>query len=148
MNETATDFKGLLRRLLESRVEFIIVGGVACNVHGSARATFDVDVVYARTADNIDRLVNALAPIQRYLRGAPRGLPFTFDAKTTRAGLNFTLITSLGDIDLPGEYHRRRDVRAVVAGNGPGRPVRLPLSMCHAREVDSSEASGWANEGS
>jgi predicted nucleotidyltransferase len=103
MSKTATDFKGLLRTLLEARIEFIIVGGVACNVHGSARATFDVDVVYARTADNIDRLVSALAPIEPYLRGAPPGLPFSFDAKTVRAGLNFTLITSLGDIDLLGE---------------------------------------------
>jgi len=103
VNKTATDFKGLLRGLLEARVDFIVVGGVACNVHGSARATFDVDVVYARTADNIDRLVNALAPIQPYLRGAPPGLPFSFDAKTIRAGLNFTLMTSLGDMDLLGE---------------------------------------------
>ena len=103
MNRTATDFKGLLRGLLAARVGFIVVGGVACNVHGSARATFDVDVVYARTADNIDRLVSALAPIQPYLRGAPPGLPFNFDAKTIRAGLNFTLITSLGDLDLLGE---------------------------------------------
>ena len=98
-----TDFKGLLRRLLEARVDFIIVGGVACTLHGSARATFDIDVVYARTADNIDRLVTALAPIRPYLRGAPPGLPFICDAKTILAGLNFTLITSLGDLDLLGE---------------------------------------------
>ena len=66
-------------------------------------ATFDVDVVYARTSDNIDRLVAALTPIAPYLRGAPPGLPFSFDAKTIKSGLNFTLITSLGDIDLLGE---------------------------------------------
>jgi predicted nucleotidyltransferase len=109
MNRTATDFKGLLRGLLEARVDFILVGGVACNVHGSARATFDIDVVYARTADNIDRLVGALAPIQPYLRGAPAGLPFRFDAKTIQAGLNFTLSTSLGELDLLGE----------IIGGGP-----------------------------
>ena len=89
--------------MLEARVEFIIVGGVACNVHGSARATFDIDIVYARTADNIDRLVRALAPLKPYLRGAPPGLPFTFDAKTLRSGLNFTFETTLGDIDALGE---------------------------------------------
>lgn len=103
MNKTPTDFEGLLRRLLETRVEFIVVGGLACNIHGSARATFDVDVVYARTADNVDRLVTALAPLAPYLRGAPQGLPFIFDTKTIRAGLNFTLITALGDLDLLGE---------------------------------------------
>lgn len=103
MSKTATDFRGLLRALLEARVDFIVVGGVACNVHGSARATFDVDVVYSRASGNVDRLVSALTPISPYLRGAPPGLPFSFDAKTIKAGLNFTLITSLGDLDLLGE---------------------------------------------
>ena len=103
MNKTATDFKGLLRGLLEGRVEFILVGGVACNVHGSARATFDIDVVYARTTDNIDRLVSALATLQPYLRGAPPGLPFRFDAKTIQGGLNFTLEHIAGDLDLLGD---------------------------------------------
>jgi predicted nucleotidyltransferase len=98
-----TDFGGLLRCLLEAQVEFILVGGVAGIVHGAARATFDVDVVYARSPGNIDRLVRALAPIKPYLRGAPAGLPFTLDADTVRRGLNFTLTTTLGDIDLLGE---------------------------------------------
>ena len=33
----------------------------------------------------------------------PPGLPFTWDAKTIRNRLNFTLATDLGDIDLLGE---------------------------------------------
>ena len=103
MTQKPTDFKGLLQVLLSAQVEFIVVGGVAGIVHGSARATFDIDVMYARSAPNIDRLVGALAPIRPYLRGAPPGLPFSFDAATIRRGLNFTLITSLGDIDVLGE---------------------------------------------
>jgi len=38
-----------------------------------------------------------------YLRGAPAGLPFVWDRLTLTRGLNFTLTTSLGDIDLLGE---------------------------------------------
>ncbi|TAK82760.1 MAG: hypothetical protein EPO20_20380 [Betaproteobacteria bacterium] len=41
--------------------------------------------------------------MQPYLRGAPPGLPFRLDEKTLSAGLNFTLSTSVGDIDLLGE---------------------------------------------
>lgn len=37
------------------------------------------------------------------LRGAPPGLPFRWDAETIRRGLNFTLTTTLGDLDLLGE---------------------------------------------
>ncbi len=98
-----TDFSGLLERLLHGRVEFILVGGVAGNVHGAARATFDVDVVYGRSSENLDRLVDALAPVRPYLRGAPPGLPFAFTRETLLRGLNFTLTTALGDIDLLGE---------------------------------------------
>jgi predicted nucleotidyltransferase len=98
-----TDFAALLRRLLSAHVEFILIGGVAANVHGSARATYDIDVVYRRSADNLARIVAALAPLEPYLRGAPPGLPFTLDAGTLRRGVNFTLTTSSGEIDLLGE---------------------------------------------
>ena len=98
-----TDFAGILRVLLESNVNFILVGGVAAAAHGAPRATFDVDVVYDRSPENIARLVEALTPQKPYLRGAPPGLPFLWDAETIAHGLNFTLTTRLGDLDLLGE---------------------------------------------
>jgi hypothetical protein len=118
----STDFAGLLRRLSAAGVEFILVGGVAGNVHGSARATFDIDVVYRRSPENLGRLVDVLRPIEPYLRGAPPGLPFAFDVETLRRGLNFTLTTTLGDIDLLGE----------VAGGGGYddlRPMSEPVDL-------------------
>src|SRR3989441_6843666 len=97
------DFKALLRALAESDVEFILVGGVAATVHGSTRLTAVVDVVYERSRDNLDRLALALAPYHPYLRGAPPGLPFRWDSQTLERGLNFTLTTDLGALDLLGE---------------------------------------------
>jgi len=104
-----TDFNALLRLLAENKVEFIIVGGAAATAHGSARLTYDLDVVYKRSSDNIARVVNALKPIEPYLRGAPAGLPFDWSVETISKGLNFTLITTLGALDLLGE---------VVGGGG------------------------------
>jgi len=98
-----TDFEGLLRALHAEGVEFILVGGVAARAHGSARLTQDLDVVYRRTPENVARLVRALETLSPYLRGAPPGLPFRFDQRTVEAGLNFTLTTGLGDLDLLGE---------------------------------------------
>ncbi len=98
-----TDFRGLLHALSDSGVEYILVGGVAAVAHGSARLTRDVDVVYRRATENIDRLVAALSSLHPYLRGAPAGLPFRWDHRTVQHGLNFTLTTSLGDLDLLGE---------------------------------------------
>jgi hypothetical protein len=99
----ATDIPALLERLAAAGVEFIVIGGVAAAVHGSALITYDLDIVYRRTPDNVDRLAAALDPLGPYLRGAPEGLPFRFDAATIARGLNFTLTTTLGAIDLLGE---------------------------------------------
>jgi hypothetical protein len=98
-----TDFKAALAALAGNGVRFIIVGGAAATAHGASRLTQDLDVVYARDPENIARLTSALAPFAPYLRGAPAGLPFRFDDATVKRGLNFTLTTTLGDLDLLGE---------------------------------------------
>lgn len=97
------DFTSALEALASGGVDFIIVGGIAAVLHGAARPTYDLDIVYARTPDNLTRLVATLASSKPYLRGAPPGLPFRWDVETVSAGLNFTLMTELGDLDLLGE---------------------------------------------
>ena len=96
-------YQKLIPTLVKGKVKFIIIGGVAAVVHGSARATFDLDVVYSRNSDNITHLVQTLKPYSPYLRDAPGGLPFLFDRETVKKGLNFTLTTQLGNLDLLGE---------------------------------------------
>jgi len=97
------EFRALLESLHRNNVSFVIIGGIAATLHGSARLTFDLDLVYERTPENLGRLVAALQPFGPYLRGAPAGLPFKFDVETLKRGLNFTLTTSDGPIDLLGE---------------------------------------------
>jgi predicted nucleotidyltransferase len=120
-----TDMPALLKALTDARVEFVLIGGVAANVHGSARVTYDLDVVYARDDANIARLVAAMRPLQPYLRGAPPGLPFRFDSATVRAGLNFTLTTTAGAVDLLGE----------VAGGGTFEELKVRSSEAGAYGV-------------
>ena len=98
-----TKLEILLAALTSAGVEFIIVGGVAARAHGSSRVTDDLDVSYSRSPANLARIVSAFAPFTPYLRGAPPGLPFKWSAATLRAGLNFTLTTTAGAIDLLGE---------------------------------------------
>ena len=97
------DFEGLIRRLRDGDVRFVLVGGFASTVHGSPRITVDLDIVYARDEGNLTRLALALEPLSPYLRGAPAGLPFRLDVPTLTRGLNFTLTTAMGDLDLLGE---------------------------------------------
>jgi hypothetical protein len=98
-----TRFPDLLRILDQAGVEYIVVCGAAGTAHGSVRLTQDLDIVYRRSKQNIERIVTALAPLAPYPRGAPPGLPFKWDAITVRAGLNFTLNITLGAIDILGE---------------------------------------------
>ncbi len=98
-----TDFAKLLQHLSDARVEFLVIGGLAVLSHGHVRATIDLDICYARTPENLERLVTALGPLHPRLRGAPAELVFFFDDATLRDGLNFTLVTDAGEIDLLGE---------------------------------------------
>lgn len=115
MNEAG--FHDILSVLTKSGVEFILIGGLAGMAHGSARATVDVDVVYRRNAENIERLACCLSPHQPYLRGAPQGLPFFWDSRTIHQGLNFTLRTALGDLDLLGEVVGGGDFEALLGSS-------------------------------
>ena len=117
-----TDFESLLRCLVQGRVQFVVIGGFAATAHGSAHVTVDLDVVYGRAPDNLQRLADALAPLHPYLRGVAPGLPFRFDVATIARGLNFTLTTAGGDLDLLGEatgggtyeaLHPRSEVRTL-----------------------------------
>jgi predicted nucleotidyltransferase len=98
-----TDFQSVFRALASADVRFIVIGGIAAVLHGTARITYDVDVVYARDRENLRRVVAALKPFAPYLRGVAKGLPFVWDEQTVLNGLNFTLETTIGDIDLLGE---------------------------------------------
>lgn len=98
-----TEFRSLLELLVSNQIEFIVIGGAAATAHGSSRLTRDLDVVYRRSPENIARLVRAVGSHRPYLRGAPPGLPFRWDVETVKKGLNFTLETNLGNLDLLGE---------------------------------------------
>jgi predicted nucleotidyltransferase len=97
------DPQGIVRRLKDNGVQFVVVGGLAMIARGSAYLTKDLDLCYERSPANLAALVAALAPLHPYLRGAPAGLPFRLDVPTLQAGLNFTLTTDCGDLDLLGE---------------------------------------------
>ncbi len=58
----------LLRALFEARIEYAIVGGVAVNLHGVPRMTYDVDLVAAPTRENLSALANTLRSLKLHTR--------------------------------------------------------------------------------
>lgn len=90
----------LLRVLVRHGVDFVVVGGIAGILHGSAYPTYDLDVAYSREPANLHHLAAALAEIGVTLRGAPADLPFQVDAQTLANGANFTFDTEFGSFDV------------------------------------------------
>ena len=97
------EIEQLIETLARHQVKFILIGGLAMRAHGSAHITEDADFCYERSLANCAALADAMAPFHPYLRGAPKGLSFKFDAATIQTGLNFTLVSDLGDVDFLGE---------------------------------------------
>ena len=140
-----TDLNALIRLLREGGVEFIIVGGAAATAHGSVRLTLDLDIVYDRSNENIARLVSVLKPLQPYLRGAPPGLPFDWSEETVHKGLNFTLITTLGAIDLLGEITGGGNYENLLSGTVAGGWRRRVFEP-QFRSSHSSETGRWTTK--
>jgi len=67
-----------------------------------------------------------LTPYHPYLRGAPPSLPFRWDAVTINQGLNFTLTTDVGALDLLGE----------ITGGGSYEALALSTEVIRAFGID------------
>lgn len=104
----------LIVALCSANVKFIIIGGIAATVHGLARITIDLDVIYQRTPENFDAITSALKPLNPYLRDVPEGLPFVFDCETLARGVNFTLTTAAGPIGFIGTAPGAADYDALL----------------------------------
>jgi hypothetical protein len=101
-------------------VDYVTIGGVAANAHGSRRLTLDVDIVPAPDESNYGRLAAALDELD-----APA---LAVDSGLARANV-LKLATAVGDLDVlngapgapPYEDLRKRAVEVAVRGT----PVRI-----------------------
>lgn len=140
-------FLDLARAFEREGVEYILVGGVAVNLHGLARTTEDVDFFLAPSPENISRLKRALRSLwedpeideiqaqdfESYptLRYGPPGEDFVIDV-ITRLGSAFRYE------DLSAETQTIEGVRVRVAT--PATLVRMKAKTL--RPVDRSDADG------
>jgi hypothetical protein len=90
----------ILRLLVERGVDFVVIGGIAAVLHGSARNTFDLDICFATDNANLDALGDVLLALGARLKGLREDVPFVPDARTLRQVEVLTLITSLGELDV------------------------------------------------
>lgn len=63
MSALAVDQAELLRALVRNGVEFVVVGGVAAQLHGWRGATADLDIAVSSDDSNVERLNQALMSV-------------------------------------------------------------------------------------
>jgi hypothetical protein len=92
----------LLATLLEHRVRFVLIGGMAAVAHGSPFPTEDIDITPEASVANLSRLSAALDALAARVRteSVPEGLPFTHDAESLAASDMLNLTTRYGDLDI------------------------------------------------
>lgn len=94
------NLKNILQRLLENKVEFILIGGFAAIVHGSSLMTEDLDVCFLFNEENLSHLLKAL----RDLHPQHRALKMRKPLEKTPAELlkykNIYLDTDFGKLDI------------------------------------------------
>lgn len=140
----------VLEVLVKHGVEFIVIGGQAETLFGSPRITYDIDLCYRRTRENLERLARALPEFQPKLRGAPPDLPFIIDARALALGNNFTFTTPIGDLDFLGYCEPIGDYEALAPRAGPMRVgdfdvlvidlddlIRIKEHLCRVKDTDS-----------
>src|SRR2546425_1182404 len=104
----------LLETLGEAEVDFVVIGGLAGGAHGSSYPTYDLDITYARTRENVERLSTALRRL-----GSPTNAP------TIDTAARLTLTTKHGPLDLVADpagaptyaVLKANAVRATVSGH-------------------------------
>jgi predicted nucleotidyltransferase len=97
------NLKKLLQLLGNAQIEFVIIGGVAANLHGSSQVTQDIDIVTRLSAHTITKLRACLAPYHPVHRMTPQKLSFLEVPEKLDSVKNLYLATDLGVLDVLGE---------------------------------------------
>lgn len=99
--------EALIARLVEARVEFIVVGGTAAVLHGAPLVTKDLDIVHRRSPENVERLLRVLADVDAVKRADSRKLRPTESWFLGRG--HILLDTREGPLDVLCEFEPGQD---------------------------------------
>ena len=137
------DDRALLARLNQHEVEFVIVGGVACVLHGASYVTYDLDICIRLAAINLYRIQSAVEDLHPYHRLSGQKLPLELTDELSTRLKNMYLQTDLGTLDCLGEILGIGDFDKVA---GCSIAMSFPFGVCRVLSLDalivSKEAAG------
>lgn len=123
----------LTRRLIEARVEFVLVGGFAALSHGVMRSTRDVDICCRFSAQNLMQIQKAFADLHPV--HFPRtDLPLQLTPELCSQLKNLYLKTDLGRVDCLGEVLGIGNFDEVLKNSVE---LELPAGKCRVIGIDA-----------
>lgn len=148
--ELPIDPLATLAVLVRHDVSYVLIGGVAGNIHGSPIPTKDVDITPDPAPANLERLAAALRDMNARLRvdESSHGVPFDVSGAALGKATIWTLRTDLGDLDVvlqpagtDGYADLRRDAAETELADG------LVVKVASLADIiRSKEAAGRAKD--
>ena len=140
-------FERMIAALLAAGARFVVVGGVAATIQGSARLTNDLDICYDPAPDSLKALVRLLRGWHAYLREVEPGLPFMLDERALQTTPVMTLTTDLGDIDLLNQILGVGGYADVLAASEPVRIDAIEFrALTLPALISAKKATGRAKD--
>lgn len=93
------DAERIFAALDAHQVDYVVVGGIAVQVHGHVRMTNDLDLIPSPTPENLQRLADALRELQASVLN-PGSKHLAIDARMLPRATLWQLRTPHGDIDI------------------------------------------------
>lgn len=108
--DTMISTLNLLQRLTDQQIEFVVIGGIAANVHGSPRATYDLDICAPMDHATCVEIVTAVSDLHPKFRTRP-DLPVVTPENLNLIGLkklylrtDTIMLDVLGDVAGVGDF--------------------------------------------
>ncbi len=124
-----SDLLGLLKRVSQAGIEFVIVGGYAGIVHGCSYVTQDIDICCVFAADSLLALQKALADLHPVHRMTPGRKPLELTSESAAQFTNLYLDTDLGRLDCLSTIEGLGDYDQVKQASEPIEVEGLRLNV-------------------
>lgn len=125
-------FRELLNRLLDARLDFVVVGGVAATLHGVSEPTRDLDVCIRLSPESWQRVFAVIGSLNPRFALTVDKRPIALTAAELNEYRNLYVLTDLGRVDFLGEVPPLGSIDRValnaVTMKLDGRAVRV-ISM-------------------
>jgi hypothetical protein len=145
----APDVERIFATLDAHGVEYVVVGGIAVQVHGHVRMTNDIDLIPSPTPENLTRLADALTELDARVLN-PGHERLKIDARMLPRATLWQFSTRHGDIDIlhdaPGAApfaQLRARALMIAPGEHPipiaGRDDLIKMKRATGRPVDLAD---------